>query len=77
MMEESNISISDIKEKYFEMCEIILNDAEEDCYQESKSEYLKFIERDYQDIDIIRSKIENETGKEIKCDEDIKNYISR
>ena len=47
MMEESKVDIAEVKSKYFEMCEIILNDAEEQVYQEGKSESLKFLERDY------------------------------
>ena len=47
MMEESNIDIGEVEEKYFEMCEIIINDNEETTYQEGKSETLKFLEKDY------------------------------
>ena len=47
MMDESKVEISEVKEKYFEMCEIILNEEQEDTYLESKSESMKFIERDF------------------------------
>ena len=33
LMEESNIDIGEVKEKYYEMCELILNDTEETFYQ--------------------------------------------
>jgi hypothetical protein len=58
MMEEGNVDISEVKEKYFEMCEIIINDEEEYVFQEGKSDSLKFLERDYQDIIFLRTKIE-------------------
>jgi hypothetical protein len=37
MMEESNIDVSEVKEKYYEMCELILNDTEAKVYQQGKS----------------------------------------
>ena len=73
-MEENDVDVSEVKYKYFEMCEIIINNTESKVYEEGKSEYLKFLERDYQDIILVKSKIEEETGF-IMNDDDIKNYI--
>ena len=47
LLEESTIDMNDVKESYFEMSEIIIDDIKEEHYQDSKSETLKFFERDY------------------------------
>ena len=47
LLEESTIDMHDVKESYFEMSEIIIDDKLEETYQESKSETLKFFDRDY------------------------------
>ena len=49
--------MKDVKETYFEMSEIIIDDNKEDTYLDSKSETLKFFDRDYQDIQMIEAKL--------------------
>ena len=39
------------------MCEIIIDDGQEQDYNDHKSETTKFFERDYQDIILLKSKI--------------------
>ena len=47
LINESDIQIKDIKKEYFDMCEIIIDDNQEQDHQDHKSETTKFFERDY------------------------------
>jgi hypothetical protein len=42
------------------MCEIIVDEKEENLKLDKKSESMKFFDRDYQDIMMLREKIEKE-----------------
>ena len=60
VIEQNHVDIQDIKENYFDMCEIIVNEKEENLKLDKKSESMKFFDRDYKDIMILREKIEKE-----------------
>jgi len=70
------INIQDIKENYFKMCEIIIDDKEEQLMIDDKSEIMKFFDRDYQDIEMIINKIKKDKRHSIN-DQNLFHYISQ
>ena len=64
LLEESDIKIKDVKKSYFQMSEIILDTNLEETYHESKSETLKFFDRDYQDIQMFEAKLQKQLTKQ-------------
>jgi hypothetical protein len=47
LLDKSEVNMEKVKETYFEMSEIIIDDDKEEDYLDSMSETLKFFERDY------------------------------
>jgi len=69
------VEVGDIKDNYFKMIEIIIDDKEEEQMKDEKSEVMKFFDRDYQDIEMIINKIKKDKRHSIN-DQNLFHYIS-